>query len=294
MRRLASVLFLITFLLGLGLTASPALAVVNITEPTGYVYPSQKAAHQEVEFVWDSTNDCNNSIRLRLVAGVRNATSSAVFVEYIRVRYLPRTHTIQGGLLEVYGAAPGQTFVANDVHDGTIPTGVVTERRFTVNRTMSLDDGLSLQVDKEIHPNLIIEDTCRFGYRMVARFAAHKEQCADFTHGARKVSVCVRLFRAGREWWAEGGMATNSGAVTMRMSLLRLIIDGVTRASAPEVVQTGGSFRRQTPRFTESTVPAGRPVSATMGYRMTWGDGTCYPECSPPNSAFIAATSTTR
>jgi hypothetical protein len=294
MRRLASVLFLLTFLLTMGLTASPALAVVIITEPTGYIYPPQQVAHQEVEFVWDSTNDCENSIRLRLVAGVRNATSSSVFVEYIRVRYLPRTHTIQGGLLEVWAAAGSQTFVANDVNDGTIPTGVVTERRFTVNRTMYLDDGLSLQVDKEIHPNLIIEDTCRFGYRMVARFASHKEQCADFTHGARKVSVCARLFRAGREWWAEGGMATNSGAVTMRMSSLRLIIDGSTRASAPEVVQTGGSFQRQTPRFTENTVPAGRPVSATMGYRMTWGDGTCYPECSPPNSAFIAATSTTR
>jgi hypothetical protein len=75
-----------------------------------------------------------------------------VFVEYVTVRYLPRTHAIRGGLIEVYGAGdPSETFRGNDVNDPPIPVGSVTKRRWTVNRTMTLQDGLALQVRKQIY-----------------------------------------------------------------------------------------------------------------------------------------------
>jgi hypothetical protein len=172
--------------------------------------------------------------------------------------------------------------------------GRVTERRWDINRTMTLQDGLALQVRKQIYPAIVYQGTCEFKYTMSARFAAHKTTCQDFVHGARQVSVCVHLFRAGIEWWAEGGMATNSGAVTMRLSALRLIADGSVRSElGQDIVQAGGHIQASTARVDLRALPAGRPVSGVIGFRMTWGDGTCYPLCSPPNSDFLSVGSTT-
>jgi hypothetical protein len=121
--------------------------------------------------------------------------------------------------------------------------------------------------------------------------AGHISKCTgNIQHGAQIVNACVRLYRdeATNGWFALGEMSTNSGAVHMRISALRLYVGGVLKRAADTVDQYGGHLAQDTLPPYYVAPGSGLTVMASMGFRWVWGDGTCYPNCDPTRPATIS------